>query len=208
MKSFQRILVVFMVLGTINTLQSQSDSKCKVVNEDTPGKYEGKCKKGLAHGLGIYKFSDNIKIYEGQFKKGKFNGLGVIYSIESGKKEVLKEGIWKNNIYKGEKKIASYIVKRNYNVDRYTLRRKGDQNKVWLNFIQNGTRNNVSNLNISVSNGVEMPGGYVTGYNIIEFPFTCSIIYTTMNKLQTASGEATFEFIINEPGEWDVILYN
>ena len=208
MKSFQRILVLFMVLGAINMLQSQTDSKCVVINEDTPGTYEGKCKKGLAHGLGIYKFSDSKEIYEGQFKKGKFFGKGKIYEIVNGEKEVIKKGIWKNNKYIGEKKVSPYVVKRKTNIDRYMFRKVGEGNRVEISFLQNGSRNSVESLNIVTNNGVETARSYIRGIQNIEFPFVCEIYYITQNKFKTGSYEVRVDFIINEPGAWDVTLYN
>ena len=208
MKSFQRILVLVLVLGALNMLQSQTDSKCKVINEDTPGTYEGKCKKGLAHGSGIYKFSDGERIYEGNFKKGKFFGKGEIYGIVNGEKGVLKKGIWKNNEYLGEKKVRSYVVKRKTNLDRYMFRKVGEGNRVEISFLQNGIRNNIESLNIGTNNGIQIAGSYITGIQNIEFPFVCELIYITQNKLKTGSYDVRVEFIINEPGAWDVTLYN
>ena len=208
MKTFQNFLVLFMVFGAVNMLQSQTDSKCKVINEDTTGIYEGKCKKGLAHGTGIYQFSDNERIYEGNFKKGKFSGKGEIYKIVSGEKEVIKKGIWKNNKYLGEKKVSSYVVKRKTNLDRYMFRKVGEGNRVEISFLQNGSRNNVENLNIVTNNGVEIARSYISGIQNIEFPFVCEIFYYTQNKFKTASYEVRVEFIINEPGAWDVTLFN
>ncbi len=208
MKAIQRFLVLFFVLGAINFLQSQTDSTCVVINEDTPGTYEGKCKKGLAHGSGIYKFSDGERIYEGKFKKGKFSGQGEIYKVMNGEKEVLKGGIWKNNEYLGEKKVSAYVVKRKINLDRYIFRKVGEGNRVEISFLQNGSRNNVESLNIVTNNGVEIARSYISGFQSIEFPFVCEIFYYTQNKFKTGSYEVRVEFIINEPGEWDVILYN
>ncbi|MBT8394851.1 MAG: hypothetical protein HKO81_09295 [Flavobacteriaceae bacterium] len=208
MRIYSKFIVFIMVFGTINVLNAQKDSKCKVINEDTLGTYEGKCKKGLAHGTGLYKFSDGERYYEGKFKKGKFYGKGEIYKINNGQKEVLEKGIWENNKYLGEKKINAYEVNRTENVDRYTIRKVAEGKRVEISFFQNGVRNNVQNLNIFVNNGIDITGTNIRGFQVIEFPFKCEITYVTQNKFKTITYRVQFDFIINEPGAWDVFLYN
>lgn len=208
MRIYSKFIVFIMVFGTINILNAQKISTCKVIYEDALGTYEGKCKKGLAHGSGLYKFSDGERFYEGKFKKGKFSGEGEIYTIVDGEKEVIKTGIWKKNEYIGEKKINPYVIKRSNNLDRYTIRKVSDGNRVEISFFQNGVRNNVQNLNIFVNNGIDITGTNIRGFQGIQFPFECEITYLTQNKFKTITYQVQFEFIINEPGAWDVFLFN
>jgi len=208
MKIYHKILVLCLFAGPFYMSFGQDKSSCKALIDDDNGFYKGECKKGLAHGEGVYNFSDELRTYEGNFKKGKFNGEGIIYTVESGEKEIVKKGIWKSNVYKGEKKIRPYSVGRSVNLARYTIRKKGEGNKVEINFYRNGGRNNVSNLQMFANYGQEIRGGYISGFENIEYPFKCELIYNTLNKLETLTYEVRFDFTINESGEWEVILNN
>ncbi len=208
MKTILNVLLLSLLLGSFNLIYSQNKIPCKVIHEDDSGTYKGKCKKGFAHGNGIYKFSDGEKVYEGRFKKGMFSGNGEIYKITNGEKEVLKSGTWKNNKYLGKNKVISYTVKRSENVDRYTIRKVSEGNRVEINFFQNGTRNQVRALNINANSGVEIVGSYIGGFHGVEFPFVCEVNYTTQNKFKTITYQVNFDFIITEPGAWDVTLFN
>lgn len=186
----------------------QENEDCKVVGENLKGEYYGKCKKGLAHGEGIFNFSEDSKVYEGKFKKGKMNGKGMLYIVKNGEREILKKGIWKNNEYVGEVKIAPFVVNRIVNLDRHTVRKMGAGNKVNINFYQNGTRNSVSGLTIFTNNGNAVSGSYIHSYENLLYPFKCEVSYTTRSKFKTTSYRVRFEIVINEPGEWDISLYN
>ena len=203
------IPLVFSIFFILNiNAQNSSDDNCKVIGGKYKGVYNSDCKKGLAHGYGVLTFEEGKKIYEGKFKKGELNGEGVLYSIEDGEKAMLKEGVWKKNEYVGKKKVRPYRVKRVVNLPRYTVRKTGEQNEVYINFLKDGGRNNVRNLNILVNNGTEINGSSIKGYNNIIFPFQCEITYYTSSKLGTTSLQARFEIIITEPGKWEISLFN
>jgi hypothetical protein len=202
------LLISGIVLGQNQDDFPQKEEVCKVVGKDLKGEYYGKCKKGLAHGQGIFNFSEGGKVFDGKFKKGKMNGKGMIYVVKNGEKEVLKEGIWKNNAYVGEEKIAPFVVNRTENLDRHTVRKMSDGNKVNLNFYQNGIRNNVSGLTVFTNNGNQVSGSYIYAYENLLYPFKCEVSYTTLSKFKTTSYRVRFEIVINEPGEWDISLYN
>ena len=71
------------------------------------GSYEGEVKKGKAHGVGKFTFSDG-STYEGKFKKNKFHGKGK-YTTKSG--EVF-EGKWRRGRFKQkvDKKTRKVII--------------------------------------------------------------------------------------------------
>ncbi len=186
----------------------QKDEICKVVGENMKGEYYGKCKKGLAHGQGVFNYAEGGKIYEGKFKKGKMNGKGTLYVLKNGIREVIDKGIWKNNEFVGEIKMVPYSVNRIINLDRHTVRRLGDGDRVNLNFYQNGARNNVSGLTVFTNNGTQVTGSYIYSYENILYPFKCEVSYTTTSKFKTTSYRVRFDIVINEPGEWDIALYN
>ena len=208
MKSLVNFLVFTLFIIITNVSFAQNNVNCKVIYQDEIGIYQGECKKGLAHGEGVFTFNDGQSVYEGKFRKGNFHGIGTLFTLIEGNKKVEKQGVWKKNEYIGDKKIPAYDVKRKYNLDRYLVRKRGEGNNIWINFFQNGSRNNVRNLNVFVSNGVEISGSFILGYNVIKFPVQCTINYRTTNKLKTTTYEVSFDIEINEPGEWDILLYN
>jgi len=182
------------------------DDKCKVIHNELSGKYIGKCKNGLADGKGNFLFANGKFIYIGYFKNGKMHGKGEIFMIENGVKSKVKEGTWiENNLVEN---LKSYEVIKTVNLDRYTIKKVGEGNKVNLNFYQNGGRNKVKSLNIYSNNGTEISGSLTRGFENIDFPFKCEIDYYTSNKFKSVTYSVRFEFIINEPGEWEVTLYN
>lgn len=201
-------LILFLQITFLNTFSQEKD--CKVLGKDMIGEYQGKCKKGLAHGSGIFKFTKKNEVYEGKFKKGKFHGEGELYSISNREKTILKTGIWKDNQYQGEKKIKPYDVYRAnlINLDRYIIRKVADGNSVTFNFYRNGTRNDVRDLNIFVNNGNRVAGSNLVIYDSILYPFTCQVTYNTPSKLGTTSYRVNFEFTLNEPGVWEITLFN
>ena len=71
------------------------------------GSYEGEVKKGKAHGVGKFTFSDG-STYEGKFKKNRFHGKGE-YTTKSG--EVF-EGKWRRGRFyqKVNKKTRKIII--------------------------------------------------------------------------------------------------
>ncbi|NNC49404.1 MAG: hypothetical protein HKO01_02590 [Flaviramulus sp.] len=209
-KSYTLLFFTILIFSLIKiNAQNSNDNNCKVIGKKHSGIYNGGCKKGLAHGEGVLNFDEGKKIYEGKFKKGELNGEGILYTFEDGEKVILKEGIWKNNEYVGEKKVRPYKVKRVVNLPRYTVRKTGEQKEVYINFMKDGGRNNnVRNLNVLVNNGNEINGSRIMGYDNIIFPFQCEINYYTTSKLGTTSLQVRFEIIISEPGRWEISLFN
>ena len=186
----------------------QVNQKCKVLNEDLVGVYDGQCKDGLANGKGKFTFANGSFVYIGYFKDGKIDGRGEIFSIVKNKKTSIKKGNWENNVYVGDKS-EPYQVRRADNLDRYTVtKNSATGKKVLINFYQNGSRNNVSNLSVAVNTGEKMTGSYTEGYENVTFPFVCTINYTTISKFKSTTYNVSFEIEITEPGTWEIFLYN
>ena len=85
--------LLFLLALSFNQVSAQSD--CKVKVEELSGKYEGDCKKGLAHGFGTATGEDK---YEGQFRKGLPHGKGI-YTYNNG---MVYDGEFKNGLKDGE----------------------------------------------------------------------------------------------------------
>jgi len=99
-KTFKIVLFILLLSLPFNVANSE-------ILKFESGSYEGEVKKGKAHGVGKFTFSDG-SVYEGKFKRNKFNGKGK-YTSKSG--EVF-EGKWRRNrIYqKINKKTRKVIV--------------------------------------------------------------------------------------------------
>ncbi|MDP3353762.1 MAG: hypothetical protein Q8S44_08485 [Flavobacteriaceae bacterium] len=224
--------IVTLFLISISLFINESifaQSNCKVLNESINQTYEGKCKKGLAHGKGVAK---GIESYEGNFKNGLPHGNGTYYyqdgsfytgdwknGMKSGEgklvsnsngKENKKVGIWEKDVYVGEIPPISYQIKYKLGVDRFSLSKDGDkQQRVLIQFFQNGGVNtSVENVRLEASSGRQVSIPNFHGFEYIEFPFVCKISYSTLNKFRTSRNEVKFEFVINEPGEWSLDLHN
>ncbi len=220
-----RLLIIFFALSIFVFGQKE----CKVLLPEISGTYEGKCKKGLAHGKGK---SVGIDTYEGHFRKGLPNGFGTYtystgakyigewiggkkdgegkYTFKINDKDSIQDGLWEKGKYLGlvpEKPKVTI----NKGVDRYSIDRMGSGNpdRVLIYFFQNGAPNRgISEFLISGSSGIDLKLGNGIGYEFIEFPFTGRVNYVTWNKMHTAQLLVTFEFVIYGPGNWEVKIHN
>ncbi|WP_338356505.1 hypothetical protein [Yeosuana marina] len=198
-----------------NITFGQEKSNCTVVDNESNGVYIGKCKKGLAHGDGVFEYMNGKYMYVGKFKKGKKHGEGKLFSFIEGEKKLVKEGVWKNNKYVGKKpesKQMAYKVQKRVNIDRYTVRNIGEGNKVKFTFLQNGNRNNIEDITIIGDSGTRFSNAYnqstSEGFENVKFPFKCRVTYRTLSKLKFQTLDVRFEILIIEPGIWDITLNN
>lgn len=197
------ILVMFFV--NPNFAQNKTQ-KCKVVSKDMVGDYSGNCNKGLANGKGQFVFGDGQFMYVGSFKDGELHGKGEMFMLTGNKKKSIKKGHWEHNVYVEDNQ--PYVVGRQENLDKYLIKKVGEGRQIRLNFYQNGVRNSVTNLNINTSSGNRIFDNFIAGFDNVEFPFKCEVYYTTTNKFKSITYNVIFDFVINEPGVWDVILTN
>ena len=222
------ILVLSIFIITTLSIQLKAQENCRVLIPEIDSIYNGKCKKGFAHGKGYAMEKDtylgrfangypegkgtytwaNGNIYTGDWSAGKRNGEGTLI-IKSEKKDSIVAGIWENDKYIGPKPDPPRVITK-VGVDRFVFKRISDaKDRVLISILQNGMKNNtVSNLLISTTNGVETILGHSVGYDYIEFPVTIKVNYMTMNKLKTGEYQAIFEFEISEPGDWLVEIHN
>jgi len=222
---FKIILLSILCVSFVNLF---SQEPCKVLKKEIADKYEGKCKNGLAHGKGIAVGKDT---YEGKFKNGLPDGKGK-YTWDSGEefegnwKEGLKDGegrykfkvdgidsiklgIWKEDVFLRKIVQNPYRVLNAYSVNRYTVQKIKEGNRVVFSFMQNGSNNTaVYNLTFSPSSGTAVEVGTKKGFENIVFPFICKVSYITLNSLKTNSSNVAFEIEIKESGEWEIQLTN
>lgn len=211
---FKKSLMLFFGL-VISNAYGQEKNNCTVIDNENHGVYIGDCKNGLAEGDGVFEYMDGKYIFHGKFRKGLKHGKGKLFSIINGEKKLIKEGVWKKNRYLGEKskpQIAAYKVQKRVNIDRYSVRKIGDGNKVKFNFIQIGNRNNIEDLALTGDSGMLFSSSYNhslnEGFDNIKFPFKCTVTYRTLSKLKFQTFAVRFEILINEPGVWEITLNN
>jgi len=227
MKNFKRIklLIIFFALSVFVFGQKE----CKVLLPEISGTYEGKCKKGFAQGKGK---AVGIDTYEGRFRKGLPEGVGTytyasgakyigewlggkregkgIYTFKFNGSDSIQDGLWEKGEYLGPVPKKPRLINSS-GVDRYKIERigKGNPDRVMISFFQNGSPNNeIFELLMTASSGVEMKLGSSMGYEFVEFPFTAKLEYYTWNKIHSATCRATFEFVIYGSGNWEVKIYN
>jgi hypothetical protein len=210
----KKTLLVFCGL-LISNIYGQEKNKCTVVDNENSGVYVGECKKGLADGDGVFEYMNGKYIFQGKFKKGLKHGEGKLFSFINGEKKLIKEGLWKNNKYIGEKskqQSVAYKVQKRINVERYSVRNVGEGNKIKFSFLQNGNRNNILDLAIVGDSGTKFSSSYNQsineGYENVKFPFKCTVTYRTLSKLKFQTFDVRFEILILEPGVWDITLNN
>ncbi len=215
------IVLAFTSLHLISEAQD-----CKVLLESISSEYYGPCKKGLAngkatargvdeyvgnfknglpHGKGTYKWANGDK-YEGNWKNGMRHGKGTFSYRKDGQKLELT-GIWKNNEYLKEEKIAPYTRGHINNLDRYTIKRVGDGDKILITYYDKGSVSSPpSDYIFQLDSGSWITTGQAHGYEGVTFPANVKITYTITSK--GMSTKVRFEIIINQPGEWEIKLYN
>jgi len=214
--------ILFLILGCYVLAQK---TVCEVKLLSISGSYTGDCKNGLAHGKGIAQGIDRYEgeffkglpdgkgiykwargaYYEGEWKNGMQNGHGKMVSGDT-----VVTGFWKNNKYQGLKSLPSYKMTHSRNVDRFTITKAVESvNGVRIRLLLGGRENSeVENLTLSYSSGSEYRNFGTYGIENYVVPLDVSIRYTTWNQLHSLQFEVTFEFIVYDPGTWDVTLTN
>lgn len=225
MRHYKRISLILILIALSAFVFGQQD--CKVLMPEISGTYHGKCKKGLAHGKGKAVGTDT---YEGNFRKGLPNGYGTYTSsagtVYTGRlkkgmrhgegsltfsinnRDSLLVGIWEDDRYIGpipEKPQVIHID----NVDRYSFRRQGDGDRIYIDIFKNGHRNSdIEQFMVIGTSGIKTQDEHIVYYENVVFPFVCKINYKTWNKAHTGQYYVIFEFKITQPGTWKLNIYN
>ncbi len=223
-------VLIYLILPTLVFLSSNtslSQENCKVLIPEIADKYEGKCKKGLAHGKGIAEGKDKYvgrfknglpegkgkytwstgDVYNGYWKQGKRTGKGK-FSGEINGVDSMQYGIWENNLFVREIIKNPYSIIRTTSVSRYTVIRKGDGNRILFSIMQAGNQSSYSNLFLTNDSGTAYSVGAKVGFENIEFPFVTRVTYTVPSLFGGSSIEVEFEIKIIEPGYWEVTINN
>lgn len=219
----KRFVLIIMFFTGLYTYGQQSE--CRVLKAEISGTYNGDCKKGLANGKGIAQGKD---YYEGEFTKGLPDGKGT-YKWASGEyyegqwKNGIREGsgkmvysdsivtgYWKGDKYVGVKQVAPYKVVYSMSVSRSTfVKSSGSMDGIKIKIMQAGSDNpNLEDFSLAYDSGTEYRNGIYYGLENVRFPLNVKIKYRTWNQLRTTQYNVIFEFVINEPGNWDVMVSN
>jgi hypothetical protein len=215
---------LILLLLYVSNVYSQQE-ECKVIKPEISGAYSGGCKNGLAHGKGV---AQGIDRYEGEFVKGLPSGEGT-YKWASGIyytgewKNGLREGegkmvypdstvtgIWKKDKYMGKKQIPPYRIISSLSVGRVTFTKSMEKTpRVKIRLMQGGTDNvSVEEFSLAFDSGSEYRSGNYYGIENVSFPLSVKVKYRSWNQLQTSQYNVIFEFVINQPGSWDVVITN
>lgn len=220
-----KVKIVLLLFLIPFLMMAQED--CKVIKKEISLTYQGDCKKGLAHGKGE---AVGIDTYVGQFKKGYPHGTGTYTGADSsvyigdwkngvrdGEGELTYKidgrdstitGIWKDDVYVGPKPEKPKII-RSEGLERYSIRREGEGNRILVDIFMNGSPNTtIENLSFFATSGTEFTMGRSIGYENINFPVIIKISYKTWNKMHTSQHYVSFEFEIKPEGKWKVVLTN
>jgi hypothetical protein len=223
-----KITIILLSVLCLNCIELYSQEPCKVLKPEIAEKYVGKCKNGLANGKGVAEGKDKYEgqfknglphgngkytfstgeVYDGKWKEGKREGEGKLFYKKNGVDSV-KHGIWGNDVFVKKIVPPPYKILKANSISKYSVRQIGNGNTVLYTFMQNGTINNtLSALSMNSNNGVDYTMGNKTGMRDVLFPYTCRVTYSTMNALRTATYSAEFEIVINQPGDWEIVLDN
>jgi hypothetical protein len=207
-------------------LLNAQDSDCIVLLPRISGTYHGECKKGLANGKGIARGIDS---YEGEFRKGLPEGLGVYrwadgtyyegywkQGLRNGSgtmtfsSDSVQKGFWNADKYTGKEIIKPFEVVQSRFIARTTINRTSSiPLQVKIKLTLGGLPNtDIEDFSMVYSSGEEYRMGLVYGIQNVDFPVNVRITYLTWNILHTVQSNSTIEFIINEPGSWDVNVQN
>ena len=226
-KTFFKPLLYVVILFSGSIIYAQND--CKVLIPELSGSYTGKCKKGLAHGKGLAVGTDT---YEGRFNKGLPNGSGK-YTWEDGRvydgawsggkregkgtmfypgeaQNSTVTGFWKNDSFVGKNFVPPYKIIRSRSVTRSSIRKINEMdNGIRLRIYLGGAINSeISAFSMASDTGDQFQTGEVIGIQNAMVPYTVTIKYRTWNHFRTQQHDVDFEFTINEPGTFEVIIHN
>jgi len=225
MNILKPLLLLTISLFIVFTINAQTD--CKVLVDELKGDYDGKCKKGLAHGKAVASGIDN---YEGFFRKGLPNGFGVYtwktgeiysgewvdgqrsgegaYSYEIDGRDTTIFGKWKSDEYIGPDPEGAKVLYSRY-IHRYEIRRDSDGDRIFIDIRLNGSTNrDLLDLTVLSTSGSYFESGRSIGLETIAFPVIVRVKYLTWNRTHTFRLDAVFEFEIKEAGNWQVNIDN
>ena len=198
---------------------------CTVLKAEISDSYSGKCKKGLAHGIGQasgdhayhgnfknglphgkgkYTY-ENLDFYKGEWRNGMRHGNGKLVKASEGfDEENTRLGLWKNDEFVREIVPEVYKVVRKQNIAMLNVK-KIDESANKIEYAMRNMRE-VNNFNYHSSSGIIDNVG--NGRLVIKepkFPVTVLIEYDVKTKLSSEhSNHVVVEIKFESTGNWKV----
>ena len=218
----QFIIYVLFIGITLQTSQEE----CNVLLEPINQSYEGKCRRGLAHGKGV---ATGIDRYEGMFSRGLPHGLGT-YEWENGETyngywlrgerhgpgvllnergDTLALGTWKKDVLSTRSRVnktPDYVVRYQKNITRLRFVRISDGNKIFVKLDHGGGQRQISSVNVFGSSGNYLAFPNMFGYEEVIFPFEGRISFYGPSKTGYTVYLIELTYEINEPGNWEILI--
>ena len=220
-------LLAIILLGSQAMMAQKKD--CNVNLNGLDETYTGDCKKGLAHGEGVAE--GTLGKYTGEFKKGFPHGQGkIVYAtltvgdesfyegewirgMRDGKgtyqysKDSVATGYWEEDRYIGLYE-NDYVAKARGQIRHRFSRVADSPYAIEIQFVRDGARQmkDIVSLSAQHSTGNEIQQTGFFGYEQVEFPFEGRLIMTLNNQMRTNTYSAEFDFTINKPGKWIIVL--
>ncbi len=228
----KRIFAFTAILGMLALFSENitfAQEECKVLMPTISDSYTGECKKGLAHGegsaagidtyegsfskglphgTGKYTWKDG-RIYEGDWSKGVRDGNGSMIYPRAGEDSILS-GIWSKDEYYGKEIIPQYRVTKAQGIARSSIRKVSDVGVgLSVSLYINGSFNtDIEDFFMDVSSGETLMSGNKYVIENATVPYTVSIKYRVWNTMRSQQHDVFFNFIINEPGTFEVTISN
>lgn len=229
MKKILLFIQIVLLVNLAHPINHAVWSNCKVLLEEISESYTGDCRAGLAHGQGVAIGVDryvgsfrnglphgrgtytwaNGDVFEGRWRNGLRHGRGTM-TVEIDGRRVSERGSWKDGEFMGKREDAAYTRGHILNLERFTVNRKGEGNRVMVNFYYMGRMGQFPNdFLFRMESGFSHREGLNVGYEEVSFPARILITYSVPDKLgRGLSIPVRFEITINQPGDWEIKLYN
>lgn len=93
-------------------------------------------------------------------------------------------------------------------VVRHSIRKTNSPvNEIKVKLVRGGVENaGVENFMIAHSSGSQYQYGTYTGIQNPVFPIDIKVTFTAWNMFRTAKSDVIFDFTINQPGNWEVVI--
>jgi len=105
--------------------------------------------------------------------------------------------------------LPAYKIETRRGVTHFSIHRFSKGNEVRIKIMQNAVENNdIEDFNLAYDSGNEYRMGNLYGIENITFPLYVKVTYRSWNAFHTGRYDVTFEFTINNPGVWNVTIFN
>lgn len=211
----------------IGFFTQQNSNPCRVSLDNINSRYEGECRRGLAHGFGI---AEGIDRYEGQFKKGLPHGKGTYTwsngDVYTGKwrkgqmhglgrltkagNDIIYRGMWKDgefvNDYDSLSDKPPYVIRYQKNITRIRFVKLSDGDNVFCRVDEAGGNRPISHVSTFGSSGqyLAYPGKF--GFEKVTFPFDGKVVFNVPSRTGFTTFQIELIYEINEPGNWEIQL--